>query len=326
MKELPLIDPDIRKARGLPGHFYGHPSWHERVLERVFRPSWQLLAPEVVPTHGASPTEILGEPLLVTADGALSNVCTHRGALLTSEPCDFLRCPYHGRRFDLQGRMLGAPGFEDIQDSDHLPSLRVEGAGPLSFVALEEPAMALPDLLDDLPSRLPEGLPFTSKAHHFDIDCSWALYVENYLEGLHIPFVHRGLNAALDWSLYRNEVRGWQTLQTGLDRQGDEVAWYYWLWPNTMVNVYPWGLSLNRVDPTGPSSCRVHYWTRIWRPELRGQGAGVDLDVVELEDQAVVLSVQRGVRSRAYTRGRFSPTHEAGVHAFQRRLVQRLSE
>ena len=45
-------------------------------------------------------------------------------------------------------------------------------------------------------------------------------------------------------------------------------------------------------------------------------GAGADLNKVELEDQEVVQSVQNGVNSRLYSYGRFSPSMEQGVHHF----------
>ena len=57
-------------------------------------------------------------------------------------------------------------------------------------------------------------------------------------------------------------------------------------------------------------------------PARLGEGAGADLDQVELEDEAAVESVQRGLRSRLYRDGRYSPTHERGVHHFHRLLCE----
>ncbi|TMB38966.1 MAG: aromatic ring-hydroxylating dioxygenase subunit alpha, partial [Deltaproteobacteria bacterium] len=47
-----------------------------------------------------------------------------------------------------------------------------------------------------------------------------------------------------------------------------------------------------------------------------------DLDRVEHEDEEIVEQVQRGVRSRLYDRGRYSPAREAGVHHFHRLLTR----
>jgi choline monooxygenase len=59
---------------------------------------------------------------------------------------------------------------------------------------------------------------------------------------------------------------------------------------------------------------------------LRGKGAGGDLHRVEMEDQNVVLGVQRGMRSRLARPGRYAPRHERGVHHFHTRLVRYLAD
>jgi hypothetical protein len=55
---------------------------------------------------------------------------------------------------------------------------------------------------------------------------------------------------------------------------------------------------------------------------LRDKGVGADLHKVEMEDEEVVESVQRGVSSRLYDRGRFSPRREVGTHHFHHLLAQ----
>lgn len=175
----------------------------------------------------------------------------------------------------------------------------------------------------------------------YTFDAHWALYVENYLEGLHIPFLHPGLTAAIDWKAYRYELFDHGNLQIapardseppfGDTRAGDPsfddgvAAYYAWLFPNLMLNFYPWGLSLNLVQPLGPTRTRVSFRSFVARPELLGRGAGGALDEVELEDEAAVQAVQRGLASRLYERGRYAPAHERGVHQFHRLLAAALS-
>ena len=91
-----------------------------------------------------------------------------------------------------------------------------------------------------------------------------------------------------------------------------------------MLNVYPWGLSLNHVQPIGPAKTRVVFAGFIADASRLGRGAGGALDAVEMEDEAAVLGVQRGIRSRFYRHGRYAPAHERGVHHFHRLLVQAL--
>jgi choline monooxygenase len=104
------------------------------------------------------------------------------------------------------------------------------------------------------------------------------------------------------------------------------AAFYFWLFPNLMLNVYPWGLSVNVVEPLAVGRTRIRFRSYVWRPELRGAGAGGDLNRVEMEDEEIVESVQKGVASRLYRAGRFSPRREAGTHHFHELLAAALSE
>ena len=344
------VHPDLRRAGTLDPALHFDPAAHARVLERVFVPSWQLL-PVPEPGHVVEPFTLLDggldEPLVWIRDGGdervLSNVCTHRGALLATCASDgkALRCAYHGRRFGLEGKMEACPGFDGALDfprpEDDLAAVELRALGPLRFLSLSS-GMAFDEWSRPLRVALAEfeGETFSfapEASRAYDLDASWAVYCENYLEGFHIPFVHPGLNAGLDFGKYRVEIEGQTVNQLGfgskdercLRREEGLVAEYLWLYPNLMVNVYTWGISVNLVEPTGPGRCRVRYLRWVARPSLVETGVGSGLDQVELEDQAVVHSVQRGVRSRLYPGGRFSPEHEAGPHHFQRLLAADLS-
>jgi choline monooxygenase len=89
-----------------------------------------------------------------------------------------------------------------------------------------------------------------------------------------------------------------------------------------MLNFYPWGLSVNLVQPRGIDRTRVAFRSFVWDASKLEAGAGSGLDRVEAEDEAIVQAVQRGVRSRFYRRGRYSPTRERGVHHFHRLLCE----
>ena len=175
----------------------------------------------------------------------------------------------------------------------------------------------------------------------FLINANWALYCENYLEGFHIPFVHAGLNALIDYSDYQTELFfPFSALQIGISKTGEDcfdlpvsspdygkriAAYYFWVFPNMMFNFYPWGLSVNVVQPLSVDKTKVSFLTYIWKAEKRSQGAGGDLDKVEMEDEEIVQKVQRGVRSRFYKQGRYSVTKERGTHHFHRLLAEFLN-
>jgi choline monooxygenase len=103
------------------------------------------------------------------------------------------------------------------------------------------------------------------------------------------------------------------------------AAFYYWLFPNLMMNFYPWGVSVNVVYPLGPERTKVSFFSYVWDKDRQSSGVGADLHRVEMEDEEVVESVQRGVRSRLYNRGRYSPRREVGTHHFHKLLTHFLN-
>ena len=235
--------------------------------------------------------------------------------------------------------------------ADDLPAVPFGVWGGFVFAALA-PGAALGEWLAGVGERvgwLPWGeLRFDpSRSRDYLVGANWALYCDNYLEGFHIPYVHAGLAGALDYSGYRTELLPHGSVQIGIAAPGEEAfappggsvgrlsesaervaAYYFWLFPNTMLNVYPWGVSVNVVKPLAVDRTRVSFLAYVWAPEKleRGAGAGSGLDRVEREDEAVVESVQRGVRSRLYERGRYSPDREQGVHWFHRLLAAAIGE
>ncbi len=356
------IDPDITVARTLHAAFYRSEAVFAEVRERVFVPSWQWLGrvDDVAAPASFAPRELLpgllDEPLLLARDETgtlrcLSNVCSHRGNLLVSAPgrAAQIRCGYHGRRFDLDGRMRFMPAFEGARDfpgpCDDLPEFPFGTWAGHGFTALS-PTSPLDALLAPMRERiawLAVGAfePDAQRSRDFTFDAHWALYVENYLEGLHIPFVHPALNRTLQMAGYRYELGPASVLQVAAARDGEAAfdppagspeqgqriaAYYFWLFPNLMFNFYPWGLSVNVVLPLSPTRTRVLFRSFVADAALLAQGAGGALDPVEMEDEAVVLGVQRGIRSRLYRGGRYSPQHEHGVHHFHRLMAAALEE
>jgi len=355
------IDADIRSAATLPAWVYSDPRVFERAREAVFAASWQwvadsdrLRAPgQVVPVTLLE--GCLGEPLLLTraADDTLhclSNVCTHRGNLVCENEGveQGLRCRYHGRRFRLDGSFQSMPEFEGVRDfpaaADSLPRVPFGSWGKFLFASLA-PAAPLADLTRELDRRcgampLAAAVFDPARSRDYLVRANWALYVDNYLEGFHIPYVHAALSGALDYGSYRVELYPWASLQLGVASGGEDVfelppgsadhgqriaAYYFWLFPNTMINVYPWGISVNVVRPLGVELTKVSFLSYVWDASRLDRGAGGALDRVEREDEVIVESVQRGVRSRLYTRGRYSPERESGVHHFHRLLARALN-
>jgi choline monooxygenase len=352
------IDADIARARTPQAWLYRSADVLATVRERILPASWQALDARAPDRGRVAPCTLLAgaldEPLVLTTDAAdttrlLSNACTHRAHLVCTEPSarDGLRCGYHGRAFGLDGKLRHAPGFDGARAfpsaADDLPELALGRLGPLLFTSL---AASLPFERWIAPVRERAGwfawdelAPSAELSRDYEVAANWALYCENYLEGMHIPYVHQGLARALEVSTYATETFAHGSLQLadaaarepafepppGAPDHGRRVAAYYWwFFPNTMLNVYPWGVSLNVVVPLAPDRMRVLFRGFVARPELVGAGAGADLDRVELEDEAVVERVQQGLSARLYRHGRYAPAHERGTHHFHRLLADAL--
>ena len=319
------IHPDVRLARQPEPRFYHDPAVYAAAQERVFARTWQWAgeADALAPGHAAPATLLPGcldERYILTCQEngelrALSNACTHRGHPLISAPSEgrTLRCGYHGRRFDLSGRCLGqpfldgAPGFPCALDA--LPELAL-GRWARFLLASVNPVFPFEQLIAPLERTL--GF---------------------------LPLHAAGLNSLLDFQSYVTELLPWGTLQIGVaepdclafdlppehPQSGLRIAaFYFFLFPNLMVNAYPWGLELNLVEPLGPHRTRIRYLAYVYRPELRGQGAGGDLHTVEMEDEAVVEAVARGTAGRAARTVGYVPGHEDGLHHVHRLLAQML--
>lgn len=358
MPERFEIDADIRRAETPPARVYSDPRYFELQKERIFPRSWQYVGDAAkmrAPAHLLPATLLEGcldEPILLATDEAatlrcLSNVCTHRGAIVVEGEAHAksMRCRYHGRRFGLDGKFLSMPEFESTvgfpSERDNLAQLKLENFGPVLFSGID-PAMSFEDWIGPVRSvagwmPLSEFRRDEKSSSEYLIDANWALYCDNYLEEFHIPYVHTGLAEKLDYAGYRTERFRFCNLQLGVAREGEPAfdlppghpnvkeriaAFYFWLFPNTMMNFYPWGLSLNVVTPVGVDRTRVAFHSYVWREDLRKSGVGAGLHSVEMEDEEVVESVQRGVRSRIYNRGRYSERREVGTHHFHQLLAE----
>lgn len=352
-----FVDQDIRKAETLPASFYQSEEVFEKFRSSVFRKSWQYIG-EVPSSQQANIQPItltegfLQEPLLLTRDKSerlkcISNVCTHRANLLFDEPksSNNIVCGYHGRRFQLDGTFISMPEFESAESfprpCDSLKEFPLKNWNQFLFTGIN-PSFDFDDISDNLNERI-GFLPINEfklqaeLSKNYLVNAHWALYCDNYLEGFHIPFVHKDLNAVLDYGSYETKMFKYGNLQIGYADSSEETfdlpvdhvdygkniaAYYFWFFPNMMFNFYPWGLSVNIVSPISRNKTKVAFLTYVFDDTKMHSGAGALLDKVEREDEFVVEGVHKGLQSSAYTTGRFSPTREKGVHQFHSLLAK----
>ncbi len=350
------FQPDLSRASTIPARWYTDSAFLEAERMLVFGRTWQAVgrAAAVSEPGGYFSCEITGEPVVVVrgADGrlrAFSNVCRHRGAVMAEGAgrVSVIRCPYHAWTYSLDGRLFGTPEFEGVQNWDPsavcLPEYAVETWGPFVFVNLERSAEPLREVLGAIPSEIAAiGCPFDqmrfSCRRDYIVECNWKVYIDNYLEGYHLPAAHPGLMRELDYAQYRVETFRYysshiapiKARSEGERRRYDfadtsQRALYYWIFPNFMLNIYPDNLSSNIILPLGPDRTLTIFEWFSYSGEV-GQATIDFSDEIQQEDIRLCESVQRGLRSRNYSLGRFSVKRENGVHHFHGLLWEFLSE
>tara|TARA_Y100001980_G_C14546562_1_gene326720 strand:- start:1631 stop:2659 length:1029 start_codon:yes stop_codon:yes gene_type:complete len=337
------VDQDISIAKSLDSSFYLNDKYYSLSIEKIFKKSWQFIGhkSEFI-NNRINPITILknsvNEPVVLTKKdddySFLSNVCTHRGHIINQKKCNSktMKCLYHGRAFDLSGKMLNMPGFKNVKNfpskEDNLIKLPSFDWADFLFTGIN-PKIDINSVITDFKSRLANyplsKLKYNPKlSRTYRLDANWALYCENYLEGLHVPFVHKGLNGDIDIKSYQTELLDNGVLQYTNDKSDDLYAYYYWIFPNMMFNFYDWGLSVNLVEPISANQTRIKFLSYSLKNDIKTKTKVDELHEVELEDEEVVLNVQKGIQSQFYNNGRYSADYEKGTHHFHRLICKYL--
>ena len=356
------FDPDIRRASTLPARLYVDPVYLELERERIFAHSWQLVGrlDQVAETGSFFTAEVGNDSIVVLRDGAVLrsfyNVCLHRAGPV-AHGCgkrQTLQCKYHGWTYTLKGELLRAPEMGDVErftpEDMRLRPIAVDTWGPLVFVNLDGKAPPLSEFLEDIPSRVAafdcESMRYVMRKE-YELACNWKVYVDNYLEGYHIPVVHPSLHKEIDYDSYRVEPHRYSSIQhaplrampagAGGERKYDPSktnvaeAVYGWLFPNIMLNVYMGQMQTNVVLPVAHDRTVVVFeWFATNPPadvatDAEWSRLVAFSDEIQDEDVEICETVQRNLRSRVYDRGRYSAARENGVHHFHSLLHEFLT-
>jgi len=335
----------LDRATALPARYYVGEAMLAMEHRAVFARSWQLVAHQgQLAEPGDHVVEQVGHvPVILVRgqDGVLRgfvNVCRHRAgplALCNGKGARALHCKYHGWTYTLEGQLRSAPEMQGAADFDvsdiRLPPIRVHEWQGLVFVALDEAVPPFEQVYGGIAERIaPIDLSAMRylRRDSYEIDCNWKVYVDNFLEGYHLPHVHPGLSKVLDYRAYDTELFDWYSLQSSPLRNstaiyGDGEAFYYFVYPNVMLNIMPGRLQTNRIVPLGPDRCRVefdYYYAQDDAAQARIAADQEFSDEVQQEDIDICVAVQRGLTSGTYEAGRLCPRRESGVWHFHNQL------
>ncbi len=349
-----ILDPAVEKAFTLPSSFYVDPKILEDEKKAIFWRTWQIVgrADQVAKPGDYFTTNLCGEPLLIVRDAekkllGFYNVCRHRAGP-PAEGCGsrkVFRCGYHGWTYGLDGRLLNAPemeGTEDFRSEDfRLRPVKVDEWEGQVFVNLDDNAEPLKAALRELPEQAAKfrfGEMKLAGRRHYHMKCNWKVYIDNYLEGYHLPSVHPSLNRELDYNAYVTTLYEKHSLQTSPIRgpenewnverrykqaSGDMAAEYFWIFPNWMLNCYPDNVSLNIVLPTGPETCvAIFEWYFLPERAAATEETMKFSDEIQIEDGHICEVVHSNLKSQSYDRGRYSAKQERCLHHFHTLYVK----
>ncbi len=277
---------ELAVGRRLLGHIDGHTTdladalFRNRVInyssaeraklerERLFRdqPLFMGLSSRLARPGDYVAEDLAGLPVLMTraSDGAVrafANICRHRGAPV-AQGCGNARafvCPYHGWTYDLAGKLLGTTdkvGFAGLDLAGHglvpLPAAEKHG---LLFVRPKPGGDAI-DVDTHLGSMAPDLVALDLGTHPlYSVDrvhprINWKFAVDTFLEGYHIPHLHRktiapyfiGNVGTFDASglhgrmcVARTSIDAVRPLPEGERLYRPHVISIYQLFPNTIV-------------------------------------------------------------------------------------------
>jgi choline monooxygenase len=358
--ELYDAEAPLERASTIPAPWYTDPRVLELELGTVFRRSWQYAGrfDQVRAPGDYLACELPGGEPIVAVRGydeklrGFFNVCRHHAAAVVTDAYGSarqFRCPYHGWTYSLEGELKGTPDFTGVCDFDRtangLIPIECSAGATWVFVKADPGGQSLPQYLGaNLMGQLDHlGLDrlHWMERRRYTLDCNWKVFIDNYLDGgYHVPHLHKGLDSVLDYSEYTISNGERFCLQTspmvseGADdrtravRRG-ERAYYYWIYPNFMINYYGDAMDTNLVIPRGVDKTEVifdFYFADVSEGARPANLASIAVsEQIQDEDVGICVSVQRGLKSRAYGAGRLSVRREAGEHLFHRLLAHDLT-
>jgi carnitine monooxygenase subunit len=349
-------DPDPARSMSLRAEAYTDARWLEADLLAIFARTWQLVSHVerlAGPGSYVSAT-VAGMPVAVVRDrdGALRafyNVCKHRAheLLSGSGTTNSIVCPYHAWVYGLDGQLRGARRADRMETFDKsgicLDQVQVEEYGGFVYVNLDPAARPLREQAADLAVEIERWAPDVAQLTlarrlTYDVQSNWKNVIDNFLECYHCHIAHKEFVDLVDMDTYEVKTHGiWSSHfaeagkheNAAYDVSGATVNEHavWWLWPNTCLLRYPGrgNFMIFQVVPAGPDRT-LETWD-FYLETAEPNAAELESiryidDVLQQQDISLVESVQRGMRTPAFTQGRivFDPAgsglSEHGVHHF----------
>ncbi len=354
------------RSSSLRAAAYTQQDWFNADVQQILAKTWQWVCHvEKLREPGSYVTaDIAGHPIAIVRDRegelrAFYNVCKHRAHMLLSGEgkTNLITCPYHAWTYKLDGVLVRAPHtgtLEDFHTGDIcLDQVLVEEFCGFVYVNLNPGAQALKDVSGDLGKEIMHWAPDVADltfGHRliYDIRSNWKNVVDNFLECYHCPVSHKDFCTLVDMDTYKVTTHGIYSSHMADAGHGTNKAYdvsnatvrthaVWWLWPTTCLMRYPGRSSMIvlNIMPMGPDRTLETYDFYLETPEpdaMEVEAIKYLDEVLQVEDIGLVESVQRGMSTPAFDRGRIvndpsgSGKSEHAVHHFHGLVLEAYSE
>ena len=355
-------DDNPARSYSLSADAYTQDAWFSVDINEIMAKTWQWVCHvEKVRDAGSYiAVDIAGQPVVVLRDlnGELRgfyNVCKHRAhqLLAGSGQTKKIMCPYHAWTYQLSGELVRAPHTESLQafklEDICLDSIQVEEFCGFIYVNLNSNAPSLASQSQNLATEIEYWAPDInqltfSRRLTYDIKSNWKNVVDNFLECYHCPVAHKDFCELVDMDTYKVTTHGIYSSHMADAGNSPNAAYdvsaatvrthaVWWLWPNTCLMRYPGRSSMIvlNIIPVGVDRTMDTYDFYLETPEPDAMEVDamryID-EVLQAEDIALVESVQRGMNTPAFERGRIvhdpagSGKSEHALHHFHGLVLQ----
>ena len=332
----------------LSSKWYTDKMYFEKEMDQIFLKSWLLVGAEsqILDPGDSLFLSIFNQPIICIRqqDYAIKtffNICRHRaGSLKENINNKSLVCTYHGWVYSINGKLKSPRGFSKSEISIKdlcLRKLNTKIWKGLIFINFCDNPNDFETLFSNVEKKLS---PYELKNFTFDrkvsykIKSNWKVYLDNFLEGLHIPIAHPSLNNVLNYRSYDTKLFKNFSIQSGrLDdskspysSSANSYAYYVAIYPNILFNLAPGRFQTNMIEPINEKECYVHfeyYFDSICKKEKLEDISFSD--EIQKEDILICEKVQKNLQSIGFDGGIISGKFETGVKHFQNYIKKNIS-
>lgn len=197
------------KVYKLPIEAYTSREWFKREQDEVFSKVWQFAGfIEELKSYGDHICVDIGGHHIVVVMGeegslrAFHSTCLHRGnraEVIIGNEKKSIRCPYHNWTYSFDGKLIGIPEKSHIEFEEGvsyaLKPASVSLWKTMIFVHPEGEAPSFEQWIKPLedhmgPHRVELLEEYRTEKNTYLVKCNWKVFVENYMDGYHLPYLH----------------------------------------------------------------------------------------------------------------------------------------